>query len=125
LNNDQPTKEPETMNKPSKKARADFRYSLIDDAALGLRAGLPVAPRAVFITDLNCGGVSVTNDVENVLHDINAELIALGATGLANRFVCYRDSDGQIDRLHVDDHGQFAAFGKRVSPERLDELGLV
>lgn len=54
--------------------RADYIYKISD--------------RLVEITDLNLGGISVTNDAENVLTEINSE------ENIENLAVIYKDSEG-------------------------------
>lgn len=63
----------------------------------------------VAITDLNLAGArSVTNDIEGVL----ATLVSAGrlVKGHPYQRVIYRDSDGQWDRVIIDDDCQFVRF---------------
>jgi hypothetical protein len=61
------------------KAKSDYKYKIIQDH--------------IFIIDLNIGGMSVTNDIENVIDDIcEKELL------IPNTIVTYRDSEGEWDR---------------------------
>lgn len=57
----------------------------------------------VHIVDLNLGNMSVTNDAENVIAAIHAEIDLMG------RNVTYTDSEGQVDRL-IHNQGEFLAF---------------
>jgi len=55
----------------------------------------------IFLVDLNLGGRSVTNDIENVVSDL--------ADRIGNRRLFYRDSTGRVDEvLHA--NGTFIEF---------------
>lgn len=58
--------------------KSDFRYEIHDGGSL-------------YIEDLNLGRMSVTNDMENVLEAIYAELGSLPVK------ITYKDSDGNVD----------------------------
>lgn len=64
--------------------------------------------RVLFIEDSNMGGMSVTNDVENVIEEMNTLLSAMG-TSVKDFDVIYRDSDGMIDGIKTKD-GKFHDF---------------
>jgi hypothetical protein len=57
----------------------------------------------IAIVDL-CGGKSVTNDVENVIADLEAQF------DLSKYRVIYRDTRGIWDQILVDRLGRFAGF---------------
>ena len=57
----------------------------------------------IVIEDLN-GPKSVTNDAENVIHDLDASF------DLSKYFIIYCDSRGIWDQLLVDRTGHFAGF---------------
>lgn len=79
--------------------RADYTYT--------------VEGSVIAIVDLDQGGRSVTNDIENVLDDIQAELGSL--SGYA---VIYRDSSGQWDGVRIE-RGVMHIYGLGESdPER-------
>ena len=59
----------------------------------------------LFITDLNIGGKSVTNDIENVLDDISKEL----NISLDNFKILYMESDGVVDGI-LTSNGEFKDF---------------
>jgi hypothetical protein len=61
--------------------------------------------RFMCITDLDEGGMSVTNDIENVL----AVLVAEGALTPGMR-VIYRDSEDLWDEVIIDEHCKFVTF---------------
>lgn len=69
--------------------RADYTYT--------------VEGTVIAIVDLDQGSKSVTNDMENVLADIRADLGDLGGYG-----VVYRDSLGRWDGVRLD--GSVVAF---------------
>lgn len=79
------------------RARADFQWRLaeIDDQ------------RAVLIVDNDMGNMSVTNDAEAVLEEINGKLIREIDEGT---LVFYRDSQGQWDRMITTNDGTFTGF---------------
>ena len=62
-----------------------------------------MAHNSIHIRDLNLGRMSVTNDAENVLAAIHAEI------DLTGKDVTYTDSEGQVDRL-IHDKGEFLRF---------------
>lgn len=51
----------------------------------------------ILIEDLNQGGMSVTNDMENVLQQIAKEL----KTSLDSTIIIYKDSDGVYDGVYT------------------------
>lgn len=82
------------------KAKAAYEYDFDNDV--------------LFITDLSDLkplSMTVTNDIENVLHDIAAfEKRQSVDFHLSNFKIMYRDSDGTIDGVEVDNDGRFVAF---------------
>lgn len=58
----------------------------------------------IFIEDLN-EGMSVTNDIENVIKEISNQ-----EGSLIGRDVIYRDSENQIDGIRLDNKGEFKDF---------------
>jgi hypothetical protein len=58
--------------------------------------------KILFIQDSNEGGMSVTNDIEMVLHEMN-ELLKEMNTSLKEFDVIYRDSQGMIDGVYTKD----------------------
>lgn len=77
-------------NIASPKTRAVADWRLVKDA-----------PEIVFISDMNLGGTSITNDAEAVVHDVVAIF--------GNKRVVYRDTMGNWDELtHL--HGVFSDF---------------
>lgn len=69
-------------------ARANYTYKLFKDITA-------TGTLHIFaITDHNRGGMSVTNDIENVLEEICSHHAGLKLTDCA---VCYRDTDGRWD----------------------------
>ena len=64
-----------------------------------------VIQNTVVITDLDNGGVSVTDDIINVIDDIHAT-----HTDLTEKKVIYRDSDKVFDGIAVNTKGQFDYF---------------
>lgn len=65
----------------------------------------PEIPDVVFVTDLDDGGRSVTNDIEQVC----AELATRGALSPGHRLV-YRDSEGIWDEVMLDSACAFVDF---------------
>ena len=59
--------------------------------------------RVLFIEDM--GGVSVTNNIENILEEISRELL----TSVSDFDIIYRDSSGVIDGIHTH-NGEFKNF---------------
>jgi len=55
----------------------------------------------IFLVDLNLGGRSVTNDIENVVSDL--------ADRIGNRRLFYRDSTGRVDEV-IHTNGTFIEF---------------
>ena len=53
----------------------------------------------VYIIDLNLGNVSVTNDAENVLTEINENELNAGHEGINKLKIMYRDSDESWDEI--------------------------
>jgi hypothetical protein len=70
----------------------------------------------IVIIDLDKDSVSVTNDAENVVYDVNKSF-HLG-NFIADCIVLYRDSMGTWDQLLIDKNGKFAGF-ESVNRERL------
>jgi len=68
----------------------------------------------IFITDLNIGNRSVTNDAERVVNDL--------VSRYGNKHITYKDTDGQWSEL-VHDNGKFVSFGetKRHEKEKYDK----
>lgn len=62
----------------------------------------------LFIEDLNLGGKSVTNDIENVIESIGNELRPTDIS-INDLKVMYRDSDGTIDGIKTKS-GSFEGF---------------
>lgn len=97
-----------TMNNAQKFNRAHWRYEKIDHER-----------KIVFIVDLNDGGMSVTNDAENVCTQAVSSSIMNGdeCVHLYNYRLFYRDSEGQWDEL-LHDKGEFKdfKFGNGVVP---------
>lgn len=60
--------------------RANYTYEIIDDSIVN-------------IVDLNKGGMSVTNDAENVLTEINSII------EIKDKQIIYLDSDGNLDEI--------------------------
>jgi|SRR5690554_1294576 len=54
-------------------------------------------------------GLSITNDAENVVKKLNADLLAGGSGGIQGRKVFYRDTNGDIDEMLTKD-GEFDGF---------------
>ena len=70
-------------------SKADYEVQIIDDVFV--------------VTDLDKGGISVTNDIENVLQDLSYSM------DLGGRPVIYRDSMGRFDGVnHI--LGRFVSF---------------
>jgi hypothetical protein len=72
----------EQRNRHKGRIRADYTYT--------------VESSVIAITDLDRGSKSVTNDIENVLDDIRAEI-----GDLAGYAVIYRDSMGRWDGVRL------------------------
>ena len=64
-----------------------------------------VIHNTVVITDLDNGGVSVTDDIINVIDDIHAT-----HTDLAEKKVIYRDSDKVFDGVALTEQCKFSHF---------------
>jgi hypothetical protein len=64
-----------------RKAKADFNYRTTEKHGI----------KFLLIEDTDCGGRSVTNDIENVVEDIKAE------TDITDHVIIYMDSDGNWD----------------------------
>lgn len=65
----------------------------------------------IVITDLDRGDISVTNDIENVLYDINMLFVSTNLGDfLAECVVIYRDSEGIWDQVLISKDGKFAGF---------------
>jgi exopolysaccharide biosynthesis protein len=62
----------------------------------------------LFIEDSNLGGMSVTNDIENVIEEIERELRP-APISINELDVIYRDSQGSIDGIKIKD-GKFHDF---------------
>ncbi|WP_440617644.1 hypothetical protein [Cysteiniphilum sp. 6C5] len=73
-------------------------YSLSDYALIPL-------PDALVIIDLNRGGKSVTNNIENVVTEISYEIPELFTLDIV-----YRDSEKLFDGIWVDKQNQFVSF---------------
>lgn len=54
--------------------------------------------KILYIVDSNQGGMSVTNDAENVIKELNSLLNDMGET-IDSFDVIYKDSDGRIDGM--------------------------
>jgi hypothetical protein len=77
------------------KAKAAYEYDFDNDV--------------LFITDLSDIAPlrpTVTNDIENILHDIGA----FENRNLSDFKIMYRDTGGVIDGVQVDSVGRFVAF---------------
>ena len=57
----------------------------------------------VIIRDVGTDSVSVTNDAEDVVSDLHTQ-------GLGSRRLLYFDSEGCLDELCHDGHGNFTGF---------------
>jgi hypothetical protein len=64
----------------------------------------------IIITDLNYGGKSVTNDIENVIRDISMDLKRESGCGICNYKIIYQDSQGMFDEVLVNEKGEFKNF---------------
>lgn len=84
----------------SKFSRSDFSADLL--AVMADERTLEI----VEVVDLNLGGMSVTNDVENVINTV-AQALPNPATDYA---WIYRDSEGLWDELVLDKVGNFSRF---------------
>ena len=73
-------------------AQADFDYKFRDTFT---------GERVLIIYDLNLGGKSVTNDIENVLQKIQR------VNGPLPRLIIYRDSEGRFDGVKADGEVEF------------------
>lgn len=73
----------------------------------------------VLIVDVG-EGLSITNDAENAVMKLNADLLAGGSGGIQGRKVFYRDTNGDIDEMLTKD-GEFAGF-KFCSAAQQDQL---
>lgn len=75
----------------------------------------------VVIGDRNMGRMSVTNNIEAVLADIQQEISKQGLS-LSKVAVIYRDSQGRWDEIKIGDDNKFSSFGsldqKMAMPER-------
>lgn len=80
-------------------------------------------PGLIVIIDKDLNGPSVTNDIENVIFDINANF-HLG-NFIWDCIVVYRDSDRMWDRVHVDQDGFFAHFGPIRKTDLVEAVRLV
>ena len=78
------------MAGPNKKWKSDWTYEIRDNV--------------IQVVDLNCGGMSVTNDAEAVVEELNKRV------DLKNKIIQYIDSTGRIDRL-LHKNGVFEKFG--------------
>ncbi len=75
-------------HKPWRKPISDFSWSFLPNGTL-------------HIIDHNLGGMSVTNDAENVLGAIDGALRAeYGKTLNEIEKITYQDSEGQVDGLY-------------------------
>jgi len=70
-------------------SKADYEVQVIEDV--------------VVVIDQDKGGMSVTNDIENVLQDLSYSM------DLGNRPVVYQDSTGTFDGVNHDT-GKFTGF---------------
>lgn len=78
--------------------RADYTYNIEDGVLV--------------IIDLNCGGKSVTNDMESVLADI------VRAEGVIPGLIIYRDSEGIYDQTWlVNGVAQFKSLGNTTNQD--------
>lgn len=68
------------------------------------------------IVDLNHGNKSVTNDIENVLKELNVGRL------ISTDLVVYKDSDGYYDRVLVYPNGLFRDFERIGSMRRVNDL---
>ena len=73
----------------------------------------------VLIVDVG-EGLSITNDAENVVMKLNADLLAGGSGGIQGRQVFYRDTNGDIDEM-ITGNGEFIGF-KFCSTAQQDKL---
>lgn len=78
--------------KNPRKTRSDWTWTLIQDPG-----------RCLIIVDADLGGMSVTNDAENVI------AAAHEAFDLTNTPVIYRDSEGMYDQI-LHRNGEFVGF---------------
>ena len=91
------------MKKPVPNLRSTF--SVMPVTAEVTRGTVKGTLCFVCITDLD-EGMSVTNDIENVL----AVLLDQGPL-IPGMFVVYRDTDGMWDEVVIDEHCGFIGFG--------------
>ena len=78
------------------KARADYQWKLADVAG----------ERTLLIVDHNLGNMSVTNDAEAVLAEIDKGLLS----PITDYRIMYLDSMGQWDEICLDPDGKFEGF---------------
>ncbi len=71
-------------------AKCDYAVELIHDLLV--------------LVDLNLGNKSLTNDIENVLADLNNDI------DLFDKVIVYRDSDGHYDRVLIRRYNRFDIF---------------
>lgn len=81
---------------------ADYEYNIVGNV--------------VVIIDLNLGGRSVTNDIENVLESIGKDV------ELADKKIIYRDSCGVFDGVTLDAK-RFYPINKRSLDDALRYIG--
>lgn len=77
-------------------SRADYDYSINGNILV--------------ITDLNFGRMSVTNDIEYVIAEINTTLKTNGEPSISNYKVVYQDSEGVFDGIIINDKDEFEDF---------------
>lgn len=61
----------------------------------------------LFIEDINIGGMSVTNDIENVIQFIKSEV-----PNIKDYIIQYLDSENVWTQVILDEDGNFLAFGE-------------
>lgn len=72
-------------------SQSDYEYEIIDEI--------------IIIYDLDCGNVSVTNDVRNVLAEVKSNV-----SDFKHKKIIYRDSEKTFDGIEVDEAGRFRRF---------------
>ena len=82
--------------------RSDYQYKVIQ--------------HFILIIDLNLGRMSVTNDAENVI----AEIVREGFL-VDNKYVMYRDSEGNYDRIRTKNE-RFSGFGPIQPSDIIERL---
>ena len=71
----------------------------------------------IIIYDLNNGGMSVTNDIENVIAELKSNL-----GNICESVIVYQDSDGFFDGIALKEDGSFSHFYSLSTSNKLQAI---